>query len=367
MAIYVIIAVVLTIISLYSPRFNERTSRCVYILVGVILIAFISVRDFTVNRDYTVYERVYNQIPSWQVLCGSIAEFNRSVKIEFSYAALCAYLKSTSNLMRTNFIIIFFLYALVGVFVKMIAIKKLTNLHFLSLFIYFSNVFLLHECTQVRAGVAVGLILWSIVYLQKEEYYKFFLLILVAIFFHSSSFMALLLPIFKMCKADAKVWLCIFLACIVAHVANFDILKIIELIPNDFYQYKLKMYLQLQEREDFSINYFNVGYLLQNAVVILCFFYKTEMEKENPYINILLNMCCFSSCCYLFFGQIPGFAIRISEIFNSALVILIPIITYAMKPKFLGELIVYSIGWGLFLINIFYSELVQEYKTLWSY
>lgn len=362
MIIYSIIAIVLVILYLLAPKVTERSRKILYCLAGIGLILFVGLKDGEISQDYCVYKSYYKKAPTIDVLKNSISDYNSQLKTEFSYSALCTLLKTNGKPLEHNLFIIFFLYAIIGISVNMYGIKRLTDQEFLALFIYYSNLFFIHEMTQIRAGIAIGIILISLKDLQERKYLKFSILILIATFFHTSALMAFLLLIFREFRTDAKVWGVIFAICIIVHLFNFDILQIINIIPSEFYQYKLKAYIELQDRENVELNYFNVLFILQNLVIIICFYYQKEMEKDNKHLNILLNMCCLSSCCYVFFGQIPGFAVRISELFNCSLVILIPLISKVMKPKIIAELIVLLIGFGIFYINVFYSNIIEEYK-----
>lgn len=362
MAIYVIIAIILISFYLLSTRLNVRSKTIVYIMAGVGLILLVGLRDGHINRDYRVYKVHYEKAPPIETLKSSISKYNSKIKTEFSYSALCTLIKTNGDTRDHNLFIIFFIYAILGVAANLYGIKRLTDQEFLALFIYYSSMFLLHEMTQIRAGVAIGIILISLKELQERKFVQFSILILLASFFHTSALMAFLLLLLRGFKTDAKVWAAIFVGCVIVNITQFDILQIINIIPSEFYQYKLKAYIELQDSENVELNYLNVLFILQNIIIIICFYYQEEMEKHNKYLNILLNMCCLSSCCYVFFGQIPGFAVRLNELFNCSLIILIPLIAKVMKPKTLAEALVILIGLGVFYINVFHSDLVLEYK-----
>ena len=136
---------------------------------------------------------------------------------------------------------------------------------------------------------------------------------------------------------------------------------------DEYFQYKLKLYLEMQEKDPIKVNFFNIAFLIQNIIIIICFYYQKEIEKINSSVNILLNMACLSSCSYLLFTQIPAFSVRISEVFNCGLIILIPLITRAFKPKALAEALVVIIGFFFFYIYVFHSEIVRDYKFIWSW
>lgn len=367
MIIIVIVALLLVAMAIYSPLLNERSRNMLYAFAAVVLILVVVLRHYDCNRDFFVYHQLYDMAPPMSMLKSSLSEYNANIITEFSFSSLCTFLKDTGNSDKMNFIIIFAIYALLGVSINLYAIKKLSDLEFFALFIYYSNMFFLHEMTQVRAGVAIGLMLLGVAALRDEKYLKFVLYILIGSFFHTSALMGFVLLVFRKMRASATVWGVAFLLCVIVHLTHYDILNIINIIPIEFYQYKLKRYILLQDREGFEINYLNFSFLVQMMVLVLCFFYQEKLEKEDKHVNILLNMVAFSSCCYLFFGQIPGFAVRISELYNSGLVVLLPLIIKVMNPKALSQSLVIVIGSLLFFINAFRSEIMMYgYKFIFE-
>lgn len=359
---YIVLAFVIFGSVLLDPKMNERSRKGLYILLGLLMMFFVLLRDPLSNADGGTYKLLYEKAPALSSLLNDFQTYNESIKTEFSYSVLCSLLKETGNSEHTNLFIIFSIYAVLGVYFKLKGIYQLTELKNLSLMIYFSNLFFLQELTQIRAGVSIGLLFISIDFLQKKEYGKYIFTFLVAVFFHTSALLTIILPLLKKVKASVLFWGIVFSFCVIICAGEINIVDIVRIIPIDYFQFKLKAYIELQQIDFVKINYFNVAFLMQIFVTILCFIYKNRLSKENKNINLFLNMCCLSSCCFLFFWQIPGFAFRISEIFNSVLIILIPLLIKVIKPKVASELIVFIIGAGLFYFNVFLSGFVLEYK-----
>ena len=366
MFIYVLLTFFLAYVAIIANRFNERSKKIMYIACGVVLFFVVVLRNYEVSRDFSVYERLYGYAPSLSLLKQSFLDYYSECTSELSYSFLCTFLKSTGNSDTTNYIIIFTLYALLGVSAKLYGIKRLTNFEFYSLFIYSCNLFLLHEMTQIRAGVAIGIIFIALAELRDERKLNFCLWILLATFFHFSSLMVLVVLLFYKYRANSLFWSITFAVSMIVYFAKVDIFSAFGLIPVEYFQYKLKLYLEMQEKDPIKVNFFNIAFLIQNIIIIICFYYQKEIEKINSSVNILLNMACLSSCSYLLFTQIPAFSVRISEVFNCGLIILIPLITRAFKPKALAEALVVIIGFFFFYIYVFHSEIVRDYKFIWS-
>lgn len=363
---YIILAIIVFGFVLFEPKLTDKSRKKLFVLLGILLASFAVLRSPYSNMDCTTYRALYEKAPSLSILLEDIQKYNDSLLTEFSYSAFSSLLKETGNSEKTNLCIIYSFYVLLGVFFKLRGIYRLTDLKNLSLMIYFSNLFFLQELTQVRAGVAIGLVFISIDYLQKKEYGKYLFTFFMAVFFHTSAFLTIILPLLKKVKASLLIWGILISFCVVVCVCEINIVNLVKVIPIDYFQFKLKAYIELQQLNAVKINYFNVMFLLQNFIIVLCFIYKDNLKDENKNINLFINMCCLSTCCFLFFWQIPGFAFRISEIFNSVLVILIPMLVKFIKPKAVSELIVFIIGIGIFCFNVFLSDYVLEYKLLWN-
>ena len=88
-------------------------------------------------------------------------------------------------------IYLFLLFAILGVSFKLIAIKQLTELWFLSLILYLSNFFILHEMTQIRAGVASAFLLLCVKPIYDRDLKRFLLFAVLGFLFHYSAIVIL--------------------------------------------------------------------------------------------------------------------------------------------------------------------------------
>ena len=104
-----------------------------------------------------------------------VAMYNEAVagilKHEISYYLLARFVDLFSG---TPFLL-FLLYAVMGVTVKYKALSQLTEFLFPSLLIYFSYFFILHDVTQIRAGVSSAFVLMSITALPDRNKFRFFI------------------------------------------------------------------------------------------------------------------------------------------------------------------------------------------------
>lgn len=319
---------------------NVLINRVIVFCMAVGLILMAGLREGNVDRDYRVY-KLY-----WQM---------RELDVEVSFNMLKSFFK---NYLHFPFISIIITYAVMGVTTKLIGIKKTSSFFYLSLLVYFSHYFLLHELTQIRVGVATGFFLIALYYLfeRKASYYFFF--IICAAFFHYSAFIAF--PLWFLTKSSRSIYKFALLIPIgyVIHFIGGDTLSA---IPIPYIQERMEVYQQMQDlalnNED-KINVFNYMFLSKVAIFVVLLFTAKKIEVHNKYVYLLLKIYAISLAAFPALSAMPASAFRIQEFLGVVEIILIPMIVYLFRVRFLGYLAVIIIALGYLMLNLFYSKLI---------
>ncbi|MFZ8831103.1 MAG: EpsG family protein [Thermodesulfobacteriaceae bacterium] len=248
----------------------------------------------------------------------------------------------------------FLIYAILGVSIKFLAIKRLSKLPWLSVGAYLSSYFILHEMTQIRVGVAAGLFLLSIPDIHSRNFRKFIIKALLAISFHYSAI--IMLPLYFL--HPKKLNIAYFLLPIVGLISVYvDLSKpllsnLANLAPN-FLAYKINIYLTLLELGEHSeINIVNFHYTSLLLLTYFGFFLYIINKIKNDYDVLFLKIFALSLFSFYFFSDVPVFAYRISQFLNVAAVIFVPNFILYFKQKELIFLLVI-----LFLLLTFYKSL----------
>lgn len=147
----------------------------IVVLALTILLILIAGFSGPISQDYNNYISSYNEV------------INGRYRTDFSFIVI----SKIVHLIFNNPLYLFLIYAILGVSLKISAIKKLSQFWFFSILIYFSYSFLLHEMTQIRAGVASAFVLLSIPSIYEKKLKSFLLYAGVAIFFHYSALVLL--------------------------------------------------------------------------------------------------------------------------------------------------------------------------------
>lgn len=310
-----------------------------YVVWGFVFVLVATFRDGDVLSDYTAYTRMYE----------SIKEGN-SLPTELTFMWI--------SMLSSSSLILFAVYAILGVGLKLVAIRQLSELWILSLVIYISNFFILHDMTQIRVGVASALLLLCIKPIYERNWRLFLCFCFLAFIFHSSSL--IIFPLWfignsKKCK------LLLSLSIPAAYLIYFLGINLISVIPVASVEEKIMMYQQLQELDVdgfANINVFNLVFLAKIFIFYLLLWKCEMIEKHNKYAIVMVKIFCISLVSFPLFANMPVFGFRINELFGVIEIVLFPLIYYIFNPKKLSKLLVVLLGFLVLSISIFYNKLI---------
>ena len=152
-----ILAVIFISILLVSfiEKYMKHAQLPLFILMGFVLIFVAGFREIGIDPDSPNYATLYQHPDSPSLIS----------HMEYSFILIAILLNKISDSPHA----IFFVYAIMGVTLKMLAFKKYSDQYILSLAIYLCYFYELHELTQIRAGVASGFFLISILYTAEKK------------------------------------------------------------------------------------------------------------------------------------------------------------------------------------------------------
>jgi len=233
----------------------------------------------------------------------------------------------------------FALYAVIFLTISLYAIYKDSSFPLISLFIFVLLFFPLYGLTQIRQGVAVALLLYSIKDLSKDRIKHFFIKAIIATGFHySAPILFSVLFISRKMKLPVLVVIILPIFCIVLGKV-LPILSMLyylaDLIGGPF-GYKLNHYLfimeQFGEKHPFNVtNPFNRYTLfIFGCGVIFGFLYKKRMDTHK---SILFNLLFLSLSVLFLFLQLPILSNRLFFPLSSVSIFIFPYIIYKTKPR----------------------------------
>ena len=319
--------------------FKKSKSRYenIYFAVTILVLIFTAaLRTPNSDRDYQNYLDFFNKAPD--------------LIIEPFFILISVLIKSTFG---NSYILLFFSFSLLSLSLKYFAIKRLTELWFISAFIYFSYFFILHDLTQIRAGVASSFLFLLVPVIFDRKPILFILLCISAICFHYSAI--IFLPLWFVNKGFGRTFLYLLIPLgYLFYFLNFDLFFS---LPFESINSKLSVYKTLQDHdtEREKINVFNFFFLLKILIFYLLLFKFNYLYNINKYFGIIISIYGLSLFSFLFFSKMPIVSFRIYELLGVIEILVFTFIYYLFKPKLvplLFYLIIAALNFYILIYNI---------------
>ncbi|UDQ78794.1 EpsG family protein [Erwinia rhapontici] len=333
---------------------SSNVKKWMFFFVATLLLFFCAARG-VIDRDHQSYLNIYKHIiDGVDLLIEPTFYF-------FSY--ISSWLTDGPQL-------IFIIYALLGLSLKFYSIRKFSVFPLVSVLIYFSNYYFLHEMTQIRVGVSVSLALIAITNWFGGNKKNFFIIIFLSLLFHYSALIFLMVPLVskeRVHKKEMFFYTCLIVFLYALYVVNFGFARVFSYIPIGYVQEKFSIYYEKTRLGEVdAVNAFSVMQLIRLIIIYLvCFFCPKECYADK-FFNVMLRFYIFSAICWVMFFDIPVFAVRLSEILGVAEIFVIPYIIYVSRKKYIGLIVISLITAMMFFVNIYYSKLMLPYVPFWA-
>lgn len=338
MEMYLFMMIVFSSLSIISAAkvYQQSQSRFWYWGGGVFLIIISIFLDKSLLPDYKQY------VDNFQII-----DFAFGLEPTF---VLISYI--VSLFFNNDVFWGFAIYLVLGISIKLIAIKQLTNLLLLSLALYISSYWFYHELIQIRVGVSGSLFLLSIKPLYERKLGWFLLFSCIAILFHFSAVMILPLWFIRDRFNGMIIYASLIPLSMLMYVFNVDLLSVLRMFPIPIISDKIEGYLLIAQVGDVSrgiitaseYNPFISWYMFKAAVGVFLWFNVKRMRQFNCYAIILLKIYTIGISLLWLFPSVPVIATRSSEFLSLVQIILIPLLILIVKQKRLGIAMLYIFG-----------------------
>lgn len=322
MEVIVFLFFLVSFFSFFDLPYKQRS----FVLYTLLFVLFLnaSFRDGSILKDYKNYVDAFNHI-------------DRATLMEPTF-------KVIANLIRfvfgENIIGLFLVYALLGVALKVIAIRQLSSFCLLSLAIYISSSYILHEMVQIRAGVCASFLLLSIKPIYERNKTLFFFYAIMASLFHYSGLFVFLFWFISPNKISLKVWIALIPMAYLFACLNLRLGHLFSILPIPFIQDKIRIYIEGQVySNEATVNIFNLYFLFRYFFLCL-FLYKLDyLIGHNKYVIILIKINILSIFFFIITSDINAFAFRINELLGVVEIVLLPTLVYLFKPRIISKII----------------------------
>lgn len=275
-----------------------------------------------------------------------------------------------SDWLTNGYELLFILYAFAALSVKFYIFRKYSILPVVSLLIYFSNYYFLHEMTQIRVGVSIGLAIIAVDCWIRNSKRTSGIIFLASFLFHYSSLIFLIVPFLSTNRIKNKELLSYSIIIVLSYTLyffNFGLAKFFYYIPIGFVQEKFIAYNQKSELGVVAaVNVFSVMQIIKIGIVLLLHFFLPSRLKSEAFFNVMFRFYIYSTICWVLFFDIPAFAIRLAELFGFAEIFILPYLIFISREKVIGAILLTLICGFMFYINLYHNELLLPYAVFWE-
>lgn len=331
-----------------EERMTVRQKQGVLIGLGIVMIFLAATKDINVVTDADAYEKLFylNDDPLVEVMT------------EPTYIHISRIIIALGG----SFAVIFLVYAIISIPLKLAILNKMTPYVFTAMLIYIPVYYELHELVQIRAGAAGAFLLCSLYFFSNKRYWLCTAAFLVAVSFHYSSFT--FVPLFFMGTKRIGVvgrWL---LACIVpiGFAMYFLGLDLFMILPSSLIGGKVDFYKSSTEAvgEEIMLVYKNPFFVLKCILFLVMLRFYDYVEEKCKYFTIALKAQACSIFMMLSVSTVPTLAGRTSELFGIMDPILFASIVYLVKPRYAARIIITCIGLLMMVYNLMLAHYFDE-------
>jgi len=301
---------------------SEEKKKYIYLalLLGLVIIATAISSSF--SRDSANYNRMFEAYGAsgWGALSSQV----------FQREAFLLIVSKALYQLGLGSVFLFLIYSATSLSVKFYLINKHSKNKWLSLALFVSYFFILHDSTQIRFSLAVAFAYLGLHYLAEGKRLIFLaIVVLSAVIFHISSLVFAVMLLFSAKKS--QLWLLgMVVAAILLYSVNLhtvflglvkDVIHYFDLTGGTFMN-KLFKYMRRPSQVE-HLGLFKPTMILVYASAAALFQYR---NKFNAYESLCYSALLLTIFFYILLHDIVDLQIRFRDIFFFSLVFLIPYI-----------------------------------------
>lgn len=339
--LYILIILLIVISFLSFIDFKEKVLYNFFYIILFILLVFIATFRPSTLSDYSEYLKFFNQTYKKVLEPGIYI------------------IRFLSQLISESHFFFFFLLAVLGIFLKLYAIKKLSTQIRLSVILYLSTFFIYHELIQLRAGIATGFFLISLLYIYQRKLHLFLIFASLSSLFHISALIVFPLYFLKPNSFNKLLYLAgFFIVYFLAYMGTY-LTNLVEYIPIErvlrlYYSYK-------NSYPNLKVNIFSSIQLLRISLAVYLILKSEILVLKNKYAFLLLKIYIISIYLLVLFSNFAVIAFRLSQFLQVVEMITLPMLVHTFSKKYdilLSKIAIIFISFVLFYLIAIYKGLL---------
>ena len=248
----------------------------------------------------------------------------------------------------------FLLVSAITMFCLYYCFKQYSIFPFIALYVYLGR-FVGRNTIQIRAAIAIAIVIWGTVYVTKRKLWKYLLVVFIASRFHTSAFMAL--PLYFMGYVKIKkghIYFGIAISLLIAAYFGGFIRDVVSQssVANEW----ARSYIQEGSEKAWSNNLSNPMIWYQILILWLFTYYEQFFAKLSKHYYTIRNAYFYSTVLLIVLCQYGILAGRASTVFATYECMMIPMFLLLFKKwriSGLAHIVVAVLYAGLLYYNIY--------------
>lgn len=318
---------------------SDVKRRYLFAFVCLWAILIVTFRE-GIGFDYDAYIEIYNSTPiitewkeKWQLLFSGRLTF-----VEIAYLFINAVVKQIFDIYEIGF----FILAIIAFYAYYKAIPQMTMYVFSTFLVYIATVFFYKEMGQIRHGVAMALVLYSIPFLVNNHERKFIVYTTIAMLFHKAVLPVYILLLFKNFKWRKGSAFGILIILILLYNFNFSDFLLNYIGNISIFADQTEAIVKNNLDGIVSIEKFI--FPVMTAMISIIFL--DSGAKKFSYYHIELTMLLIGIGVMAIFHGYKEFGQRLSAVFILSEILLLPQVCIGVPKSLIGKII----GWLVVLI-----------------
>ncbi len=319
----------------------------IFVVFGIILISIATFKTVGNDDDSENYEMMFEHYDDTFI----------TLSVEYSFLLISEFLNSISH----DVVILFLFYTTISICIKFVAISQLTTNIFLTLVIFLSHFFILHDMIEIRVSVSAAFFLLAIRPICNKERLKAFFFLAIAVFFHYSALVLLPLLWFNNNPLSNRTKYILMSIVPLGYVLYFLHIDVLTTIPIPYIGDKLELYAELKDLGKFDeiLIFKNILLLILILSFSMLIIYVDTVYEYNKYIPLLLKIMGVSFACFFLFSSLPVLSGRLYELFGVVDIITIPCLIYLIRPQYIAISFVCLLGIIMIYMDVFVYNLIR--------
>lgn len=344
--ILLVVILLLFVVALFSENLPRQYHKYLFWCCLLVFVVWSMLRPASYVSDYLNYEKYFY----------SFDDVKTKLIVENTFLWISEFVYNNGGTLR----IVIYIYAIISIPLKLYSIRKMTDetVFLLSMMVYASNYFMLHDCEQIRlaAGMAFGLYALYLRVKRKNAFMMVLMLLLGISFHHTIA--ALAIPLLVCPENLTRCWKWI-LALVVPVSICLWIFQInpITSLPIPYIREKMFLYeMAIAEGQHPDVRVLNMMVFLRITLFYYVLYYYDTILPHLKALPMLIICDALSIASWFALSEMSVIAVRMSQLFGFIEIILFASIYYTMKPAWFGKTFVCLIAVYFFAQNYIYNQ-----------